>query len=585
MDAGSRAPWILVSLVACLSGATFGGCSTEHSERAEAGVIANGDHPPVRASDAAQLPSDDSGQTEHRRDASAGAHDAAVHDGVSDAARDAIDAGGHAMDAGSGPTPDAGPSPDAAPSQDATLEAGPAVDDAGHDSDDAEIPDRAEPISLVQDWSVRKRLRSRANEDLLLEEQLTDLASAVPKPSRIVRLAPDAATLPSWSAPQGQYISDFCVHPSGAVSAVIAGEGGSVSLVRLDEHLALLATAVIHDPEIASDPHVPDAGVVDLVGNQLLLDPARIGSVGEDVVAAVFSSFNSLIAYRASFAAGAWSAPQRTLIEPPVSLNPNLPIGGSFDVFGAMTAWFRCSLDTDPDGNAYVAIWANQKRIREHVSLFHDGLTPLPGDPITPSLQDSDVLLTKLDPQGALVWSRVVGTAHEDEPYALRAHGGSVAVVGRARRLPGFDNTSWDTFIAVTTSDGADIQARTIAFDSLSVALAVDGLPNGGWVVAGSDGWTQNRDGLSILTFGAKLLFELPSIDAAPVRLPLPAGPRHNEIRTLLVSGQRVHFGGHEDGPITHTGDGDASQVHATGVLGSADLISDRSADTRPPVR
>ena len=41
----------------------------------------------------------------------------------------------------------------------------------------------------------------------------------------------------------------------------------------------------------------------------------------------------------------------------------------------------------------------------------------------------------------------------EDEPYALRAAHGDVAVVGRARRFPSFDNTFWDAFI--TVSNGA----------------------------------------------------------------------------------------------------------------------------------
>ena len=110
---------------------------------------------------------------------------------------------------------------------------------------------------------------------------------------------------------------------------------------------------------------------------------------------------------------------------------------------------------------------------------------------------------------------------------------------------------------------------RTIALDASSIALAVDALPNGGWVLGGSDGWTQNRDGLSILSFGAKLLLELPSLAADPIRVPLAAGPRHNEIRTVRVAGGRVAFGGHEDGPITHTGDADVGQIRATGVLGT----------------
>jgi hypothetical protein len=295
----------------------------------------------------------------------------------------------------------------------------------------------------------------------------------------------------------------------------------------------------------------------------------RIASSGEDVWLTVFTSWNSVIAYHASFTSGTWSAPRRTLIEPPVGLTPNLPIGGSFDTFGAETAWFRPLIDVDEDGNAFVAVWANPRRVREHAALFQDGLTPLPIDPNGVPNHDSDVLLTKVAPNGARVWSRVVGTEHEDEPYALRARRGAVAVVGRSRRMPGFDNTFWDVLVAITSADGVPLGARAIALDQSSIALAVDSLAEGSWVLGGSDGWAQNPDGLSILTFGSKLLLELPSLAAGPVRIPLPAGPRHNEIRTVRVDGASVSFGGHEDGPITHSGDGDLTQIRATGVLGA----------------
>jgi hypothetical protein len=56
--------------------------------------------------------------------------------------------------------------------------------------------------------------------------------------------------------------------------------------------------------------------------------------------------------------------------------------------------------------------------------------------------------------------------------------------------------------------------------------------------------------------------------DADPVRIPLPPGPRHNEIRSVLAGTSGRWFAGHEDGPVMHTGDGDLSQIHATGVVG-----------------
>ena len=112
-----------------------------------------------------------------------------------------------------------------------------------------------------------------------------------------------------------------------------------MSIARLASDLTLLGLTQIHDPEIINDPHAREFGATDLVGSGLTLDPARVGATGETVVVAVVSSMYSIIAYRLVFDASDWSAPARTLIEPPSALVPFLPIGGSFDTFGAIGVW------------------------------------------------------------------------------------------------------------------------------------------------------------------------------------------------------------------------------------------------------
>jgi hypothetical protein len=213
-----------------------------------------------------------------------------------------------------------------------------------------------------------------------------------------------------------------------------------------------------------------------------------------------------------------------------------------------------------------VAIWASPRRIQRHAAAFGDPLVPLSSAP--ESALDSDILLTKVDRGGARAWSRVVGTAHEDEPYAIRACADSVAIVGRARRNPGFDNTSWDAFITVSSAEGEPLGTRVLQRDGSSILLGVDRLGDGGWVVGGSDGWAQNPDGLSVLTFGSKLLLELPALDGTPLEVPLAPGPRHGEVRSVVADAGFVSFAGHEDGPVMHTGDADPAQIHATGVVG-----------------
>jgi hypothetical protein len=444
-------------------------------------------------------------------------------------------------------------------------EAGAMEDRASQDDGDAPA---GEVSTLVPGWSVRKRLRSAAGRDLVLEEVPVSFTVASFGPSRVRLLATDASPERSWVTPDGTYLADVCWHPSGEVSAVLVASDFTVSLARLDANLVSLSFLTIHDPAIATDPHVTDAGALDLRANGFASDAARIGATGEDAVVVVDTSWNSIIAYGASFT-GAWSVPRRTLLEPPAGLTPFLPISGTFDTFGAIVAWFRSPLDVDEQGNAYIAVWANPSRIRAHTAFFQDGLAPLPDDGGVPGFGDSDILVTKMGADGQRAWTRVIGTSHEDEPYGIRARAGVVAVVGRSRRFPGVDNTVWDAFLGVSSAAGDPIVSRTIPLDASGILLAVDVLPQGGLVVGGSDGWSQNPDGLSVLSFGAKTLLVLPAFDAEPVRVSLLAGPRNNELRTLVADADRTWFGGDEDGPVMHTADGDLSQIHATGVLGS----------------
>lgn len=424
---------------------------------------------------------------------------------------------------------------------------------------------------LVPNWSVRKRMRPATGGDFVLEEVLQSFAESAAAPSRIRELTVEASAARVWIPPAGTFIADFCRHPSAEFSAVLVAEDKTISIARLAADLTLLSVAEIHDPDVAGDPHADASGVSDLRGASLAPDPARVAARDETAVVAVTSSLNAVIAYRLEFDGGKWSAPARTLLEPPAALTPFLPIGGSFDTFGAVVVWFRPVLDVDEAGNAYVAVWAGRKRIPGHVDAFHDGLAALPGDPSL-AVAHSDLLLTKMSPDGARVWSRVVGTEHEDEPYAIRAHDGVVAVVGRSRRFPDFDNTFWDALLSVTTSAGELVGTRTLPLNASSILLAVDTLPSGGFLLAGSDGWSQNPSGLSVLSNGSKLLLGLSAFAATPVRHSLEQGPRHNEVRAVLSDSRRVWFGGHEDGPIMHTGDADPSQIHATGVLGSLGL-------------
>jgi len=416
----------------------------------------------------------------------------------------------------------------------------------------------------TEGWSVRRRMRLPSGTDVVLEEQLASFTLATPGASRIRRVDADGSA--PWNAPRGLFIEDAALHPSGTVSAVLVDAGFAVWLARLSSSLDLLDLARLGDPDIVRDPF-PIVGAPppsDLTANALPRDSVRSAADGEEAVVVAVTPFESVLLYRLAFSTR-WEAPRRTLVLPVSLHTPLLPIGGTFDTFGAMWSSFRALVDVGGDGSAYVAFWANPGKIRVHSAFAGDDLHKLATNPFS---QDSDVLLEKFDRSGNRLWSRLVGTENEDEPYAVRAAHGEVAVVGRSRRVPGDDNTFWDAFLSVSAADGTLRRSRAFQLEASSILLSVDGTLGGGWLAGGSEGWSQNPFGLSVLSFGSKLLIELPTPDADPVRLALPAGPRHNEIRSVIADQTHRWFAGHEDGPVMHTGDGDLPQIHATGLVG-----------------
>ena len=456
---------------------------------------------------------------------------------------------------GLGPAPDAGQSsPDAAPPPDAAYP-----------------PDAAVqlewPLLRTEDRSAARVLVSPTRV-VILEEDLNALDEVAPGPRRVRSIDRVTFAERMWEPAPTSRIADIAVHPSGVLSLAVVDEAHRIAVVRLDADLVPVANTPLLDPQAGRDPlHLPgEPEDAELLANFFMADSVRVAPVGDELVVVVLTARTSVIAYRLRLADGAWTTAWRTLVEPAVGLTPFLPIGGSFDTFGAIVAWFRPSLATDDSGNAYVAVWAGQKRIPAHATVFGDGVEPLPH---VSFLRDSDVLLTKLDAAGARRWTRVIGTRNEDEPYALAAADDEVVVVGRSRRNPGEDNSQWDPWLAALDGSGALLASRTLPFDASGIFLgvAVDG--SGAILAGGSDGWQQNPEGLSIFTFGAKLLVALPRADGEPARIALPAGPRHNEIRSVVFSPGTAWYAGHEDGPLTHSGDADRAEIHATGVVGT----------------
>jgi hypothetical protein len=299
-------------------------------------------------------------------------------------------------------------------------------------------PDAGSPAS----WSPTRvsgrsiaRLAVASARVVLLEETLTGFDQVAPGPRTVHAIDRGSSMEASWQPDASVRIADAVVHSSGAVSVAIVDDQRQISVIALGADLVPRATLRLVDAQVALDPPA-DPGTPDLAANGATGESVRIGALGDDVVVAVFTSRNSVVAYRLHLGDAGYQLCWRSLVEPPVVITPFLPIGGSFDTFTAIVAWFRPYLAIDADGNSYLALWTNPRRIAVHAQVFGDGLTPLPTDP---GERDSDVTITKLDRNGARVWSRVVGTRFEDEPYAIAARANEVVVAGRSRRNPGND--------------------------------------------------------------------------------------------------------------------------------------------------
>lgn len=429
--------------------------------------------------------------------------------------------------------------------------------------DDAGIP--AWPLTVTLDRSA-VRVASTPDHVIWLEETLAGIGRYAPGPRRMRTVDRRSFAETVWEPAAPARIADAVVHPSGSVSVALVGDDYRLTLVRLDRGLVVISQTPVVDPEIAGDPPiVPGMPATELLINGLTAEAVRLAALGEDTLVAALTAQNSLIAYRMQHTGEQFAMTWRRLIEPAVALEPVLPTGGSYDTFGAIAAWFRPSLAVDPAGHSYLAVWAAEVRVLAHNTAFREQLTPLftgPGE------SDSDVLITKLDGTGARQWTRVIGARYEDEPYALAAENERIAIAGRSRRNPGRDHSQWDPWLAVLDPAGQVLASRALPFDASGILLAIDLDERGRIAAGGSDGWTQSPDGLSIVSDGHKLLFTLEGPGAVPQRIALEPGPRHSELRSVELIADGIWFAGHQDGPLTHSGDADPQQIRATGVVG-----------------
>ncbi len=259
------------------------------------------------------------------------------------------------------------------------------------------------------------------------------------------------------------------------------------------------------------------------------------------------------------------------LIEPAVHRMPWAMNGGSYDDFGQMAHQYTVYLDADEAGNAYVAIpvmgGAITTTLNFHNKYFGESLT-LKSSNSGMNTLPTDALVTKVSSGGQRIYSSVMGTVYHDEIHGMQVFQEKIITYGRCP-ITGFDD--WDPYMSVNdTRTGSELFARNYDATSNGMFLAAgyDTLASN-YYLGGVVDWSQNPSGVSVSEQGNKLLLTMNDQNGAPgENIVLTNGPRQNQIRSIQILGDNLFLlGGWENGPGTHSGDGNPDLVFADGFL------------------
>jgi hypothetical protein len=129
------------------------------------------------------------------------------------------------------------------------------------------------------------------------------------------------------------------------------------------------------------------------------------------------------------------------------------------------------------------------------------------------------------------------------------------------------DGGGWDGFVARVSPGNPATHLQVLDFDRGDVVFDVAALDDGSIAIAGSTAYVQNPTGGSISESAEPLLAVLPAAAAPARRLPLPTGPRQNQVRTVAAWRNGWVIGGLQNGPGTHSADSDPTLLTCDGFL------------------
>jgi hypothetical protein len=394
-----------------------------------------------------------------------------------------------------------------------------------------------------------------------MEERLHALTDPGPE-RKLVLLDDSGAQAGQYAAPAGWALIDFARHASGETTVVLA-TARDVKLVRLDRSAAPIGELALVDPQAATDPYYDNGGVHD-DGSLLPFytrDAVRVAAVGEGVVMALRTGRNAVVAYRFDPAPGpGYTRSWRTLVEPGLSMFAIGITSGTFDTFGQLDNHWTVHLDASPAGDVAVAVVSRQDAapiFARHADYFGEVVAGNWG-----------LLVTRLAADGRRLGTTPIASSRPVELHGLRISGDDIGLVGRVFTGVVSDGSGWDAYSAhIDRTSGVLRTYATVDIDRGEILFDIAPLAQGRFLAAGAAGYTENPSGASISEQAAPLLVVLEADGGVKQRIAFTAGPRQNQLRSLVARGDRWLVGGMVDGPGTHSGDANPALIRADGFV------------------
>jgi hypothetical protein len=417
----------------------------------------------------------------------------------------------------------------------------------------------------------------RAAEAPFSRLHLKDGCKSGPTPDRTLLAFDQSGTVRfEYAARPDESILDFAVHASEEVTVVTASLD-RFFLVRVGADGDELTRQELQDPEVTSDPHWPAGAEPESVADGLRpssYEPAeaRLVSFDDAVMIALRTRTRSVLAYRYEWRTGeGFTRAWRRLLVPSWRQIIRLPDTATYDTFGQVLLGHTLHLEADPKGRVYIATavaqdWSAIQRTTWSQVGGHFWL--LGGEPpdstqqlvgVLPQLLTSATLLVALSERGEHRYTQVLNFARAHELYGMRRLDDKLFFLGRTY-AEAQDRTEFDAFVAQVDADSGEAQfARVLDLEQgdvfFDIARAGEML-----LAVGATNWTQNPTGFSVSSESEMLAAMLrPDTGTLHCRLPLQAGPRHNELRSVIAvpggPGRQGSFyvGGAENGPSSHT--------------------------------